>query len=73
MFVKGLGGAGFDLPGPAVTRGRGASVLGNPRPALARGPPVLIPWTGPCLLLQTFNWSVFGVGLGQRQVQAMPK
>lgn len=35
--------------------------------ALVRVPHALIPWTGPCLLLQTFNRGPFGVWLGQQQ------
>jgi len=47
VFVTGRGGAGFHSQGPALTRGRGGYFSGNPRPTPARGPPALIPWTGP--------------------------
>ena len=43
VFVMGRGGAGFHSPDPALTRGRGGYVSGNPRPAPVRGPPALIP------------------------------
>jgi len=33
----------------------GGYVSGNPRPAPVRGPPALIPWTGPCVLPPIFN------------------
>jgi len=64
VFVTGRGGAGFHSPGPALTRGRGGYFSGNPRPAPARGPPALIPWTGPRLLPPIFNGDPSGVWVG---------
>jgi hypothetical protein len=46
-FVTGLGGTGFALGGPAITRARGPYFLPSPRPAPVRGPTQLMPWTGP--------------------------
>ena len=61
MFVMGRDGAGFHSPDPALTRGRGVYVSGNARPAPVRGPPALIPWTGPRLLPPIFNGDPSGV------------
>ena len=47
MFVKGRGGAGFALGGPAATDAREAYFVPFPRHAPVRGPATLIPWTGP--------------------------
>ena len=77
MFVTGRGGAGFHSQGPALTRGRGGYFSGDPRPAPARGPPALIPWTGPHLLPPIFNRDPSGVWVGRGpewgQGQGMPK
>jgi len=77
VFVTGRGGPGFHSPDPALTRGRGGYVLGNPRPAPVRGPPALIPWTGPRLLAPIFNGDASGVLVGQGpergQGQGIPK
>ena len=77
VFVTGRGGAGFHSPDPALTRGRGGYVSGNPRPAPVRGPPALIPWTGPSLLPPIFNGDLSGVWVGRvperGQGQGMPK
>ena len=77
MFITGWGGAGFHSPDPALTRGRGGYVSGNPRPAPVRSPPALIPWTGPRLLPPIFNGDPSGVCVGQGpergQGQGMPK
>ena len=78
VFVTGRGGADFHSQGPAVKRGRGGGYFsGNPRPAPARGPPVLIPWTGPHLLPPIFNGDPSGVWVGRGpergQGQGMPK
>jgi len=77
VFVTGRGGAGFHSQGPALTRGRGGYFSGNPRPAPARGPPALIPWTGPHLLPPIFNGDPSGVWVGRGpergQGQGMPK
>jgi len=77
VFVTGRGGAGFHSPDPALTRGRGGYVSGNPRPAPVRGPPALIPWTGPRLLPPIFNGDPSGVWVGRGpergQGQGMPK
>ena len=77
MFFTGRGGAGFHSPDPALTRGRGGYVSGNPRPATVRGPPALIPWTGPRLLAPIFNGDPSGVWVGRgperAQGQGMPK
>ena len=64
VFVTGRGGAGFQSPEPALTRGRGVYVSGNHRPAPVRGPPALIPWTGPGLLPHIFNGNPSGVWVG---------
>ena len=77
MFVTGRGGAGFHSPGPALTPGWGGYFSGNPRPAPTRGPPALIPWTGPRLLPHIFNRDQSGVWVGRgpegAQGQGMPK
>jgi len=77
VFVTGRGGAGFHSPDPALTRGRGGYVSGNQRSAPFRGPPALIPWTGPRLLPPIFNGDLAGgwVGRGPErgQGQGMPK
>jgi len=77
VFVTGRGGAGFYSPDPALTRGRGGYVSGNPRPAPVRGPPTLIPWTGPRLLPPIVNGDPSGVWVGRGpergQGQGMPK
>jgi len=77
VFVTGRGGAGFHAPDPALTRGRGGYVSGNHRPAPVRGPPALIPWTGPRLLPPIFNRDPSGVWVGwgpeRGQGQGMPK
>ena len=77
VFVTGRGGAGFHSPDPALKRGRGGYVWGNPRPAPVRGPPALIPWTGPGLLPPIFNGDPSGVWVGRGpergQGQGMPK
>jgi len=65
VFVTGRGGAGFHSPDPALTRGRGGYVSGNPRPAPVRGPPALIPSTGPRLLPAMFNGTCLGYGWGR--------
>jgi len=75
--LTGRGGAGFHSPGPALTWGRGGYFSGNPRPAPARGPPALIPWTGPRLLPHIFNGERSGVWVGglpeRAQGHRMPK
>jgi len=77
VFVTRRGGAGFHSPDPALTRGRGGYVSGNHRPAPVRGPPALIPWTGPRLLPPIFNGDPSGVWVGRGpergQGQGMPK
>jgi len=77
VFVTGRGGVGSHSPGPALTRGRGVYLSGNPCPAPARGPPALIPWTGPRLLPHIFNRDPSGVWVGRgperAQGQGMPK
>ena len=77
VFVTGWGGAGFHSPDPALTWGRGGYVSGNRRPAPVRGPPALIPWTGPRLLPPIFNGGPSGVWVGRGpergQGQGMPK
>jgi len=77
VFVTGGGGGVFHSPDPALTRGRGGYVSGNPRPAPVSGPPVLIPWMGPRLLPPIFNGDPSGVWVGRGpewgQEQAMPK
>jgi len=77
VFVTERGGAGFHSPDPALTLGRGGYVAGNPRPAPVRGPPALIPWTGPRLLPPIFNGDPSGVWVGRGpergQGQGMPK
>ena len=65
VFVTGRGGAGFHSQGPALTRGLEAYFSGNPRPTPARGPPALIPWTGPHLLIPIFNGDPSGVWVGR--------
>jgi len=61
VFVTGRGGAGFHSPDPALTR----------------GPPALIPWTGPRLLPPIFNGDPSGVWVGRGpergQGQGMPQ
>ena len=61
VFVTGRGGAGYHSRGPALTRSRGGYFSGNPRPVPVRGPPTLIPWTGPRLLPPIFNGEPSGV------------
>ena len=61
VFVTGRGGVGFHSSGPALTRSRGGYFSGNPHPAPVRGPPTLIPWTGPRLLPPIFNGDPSGV------------
>jgi len=77
VFVTGRGGAGFHLPDPALTRGRGGYFSGNHRPAPLRGPPALIPWTGTRLLPGIFNGDPSEVWVGwgpeREQRQGMPK
>jgi len=77
VFVTGRGGAVFHLPDPALTWGHGGYFSGNPHPAPVRGPPALIPWTGPRLLPPIFNGDPSGVWVGQGlelgQGQGMPK
>jgi len=65
VFVTGRGGGAFHSPDPALTQGRGGYVSGNPRPAPVRGPPALIPWTGPHLLPPIFNGDPSGAWVGQ--------
>ena len=43
----GAGRGGFSLARPRPYTGPGGYFWGNPRPAPVRGPPALIPWTGP--------------------------
>jgi len=77
VFGRGRGGPVFHWPDPALTWGRGGYFLRNPRPAPVRGPPVLIPWTGPRLLPPIFNRDPSGVwegrGLEREPGQGMPK
>ena len=77
VFVTGRGGAVFHSPEAALTLCRGGYFLCNPRPAPVRGPPALIPWTGPRLLPPIFNGDPSGVwvgrGLERGQGQGMPK
>jgi len=77
VFVIGRGGVSFPSPDPALTRGQGEYVSGNPRPAPVRGPPALIPWTGPHLLPPIFNRGRSGVWVGRGpergQGQGMPE
>jgi len=77
VFVTGWGGTGFHSPDPALTRVWGGYVSGNHRPAPVRGPPALIPWTGPRLLPPIFNGDPSGVWVGRGpergQGQGMPK
>jgi len=76
VFVTGRGGAGFHSPDPALTWGREGYVSRNPRPAPVKGPPALIPWTGPRLLVRVFNGDPSGVWVGRwperGQWQRMP-
>ena len=77
MFVIGRGGAVFHLPDPTLTWGRGGYFSGNHCPAPIRGPPALIPWTGPRLLPPIFSrdpsegW--VGQGLEPGQGQGIPQ
>ena len=81
MFVTGRGGAGFHSPGTALTRGQGGYFWGNPRPPAARGPPALIPWTGPHLLPPIFSLDPSGEwvergpegGQGQGMLKKTPR
>jgi len=61
VFVTGRGGAGYHSPGPALTRSPGGYFSGIPRPVPIRGPPTLIPCTGPHLLPPIFNGEPSGV------------
>jgi len=49
------GWGGFSLARPRPYTEPGGYFWGNPRPTPIRGPPILIPWTGPHLLLLIFN------------------
>jgi len=73
----GAGRGGFSLTRPRPYTGPGGYFSGNPRPAPARGPPALIPWTGPRLLPPIFNGDPSGVWVGRGpergQGQGMPK
>ena len=73
----GAGRGGFSLARPRPYTGPGGYVSGNPRPAPVRGPPALIPWTGPRLLPPIFNGDPSGVWVGRGpergQGQGMPK
>jgi len=51
----GAGRGGFLLARPRPYTGPGGYFSGNPRPAPVRGPPALIPWTGPRLLPPIFD------------------
>jgi len=64
VFVTGRGRAGFHSPDPALTRGRGGYVSVNPYPAPVRGPPALIPWTGPRLYHLFLTGTPIGYGWG---------
>jgi len=64
VFGTGRGGAGFDPSGPALTRSRGGYYSGNPRPAPVRGPPILIPGTGPRLLPPSVKGTCLGYEWG---------
>ena len=72
-YRAGLGG--FSLARPRPYTGPGGYVSGNHRPAPIRGPPALIPWTGPRLLTTIFNADPSGVWVGpgpdRGQVQGM--
>jgi len=61
VFVTGRGRAGIDLLDPALNQGRGGTFSGNPCPAPVRGPPALMPLTGPRLLPPIFNGDPSGV------------
>jgi len=61
----GAGRGRFSLARPRPYTGPGGYVSGNPRPAPIRGPPALIPWTGPRLLLPSFNGDLSGVWVGR--------
>jgi len=73
----GAGWGGFSLARSRPYTGPGGYVSGNPRPAPVRGPPAVIPWTGPCLLPPIFNRDPSGVwvwrGPERGQGQGMPK
>jgi len=60
---------GFPSPGPALTRGRGGYLGGDPLPASVQGESRLIPWTGPrCsppVVTGTRLWNGRGRGPGQ--------
>ena len=77
VFVTGRGGAVFHSPDHALTWVRRGYFSGNHGPAPVRGPPALIPWTGPRLLPPIFNGNPSGVwvarGLERGQGQGMPK
>jgi len=67
----------FSLVRPRPYTGPGGYVSGNPRPAPVRGPPAIIPWTGPRLLPPILNGDPSGVWVGRGpergQGQGIPK
>ena len=73
----GAGRGGFSLARPHPYTGPGGYVSGNPRPAPVRGPPAIIPWTGPRLLPPILNGDPSGVWVGRGpergQGHGMPK
>jgi len=73
----GAGQGGFSRARPRPYTGPGGYFSGNPRPAPVRGPPALIPWTGPRLLPPILTGDRSGVWVGRGpergQGQGMPK
>jgi len=69
----GLGGAGFHVPGPALTAGRGGYFGGDPRDAPIGGKSPLIAWTGSRLSPLVLTGTRLGNGWGRGQGQGTLK
>ena len=77
VFLMGRSGRVFTCQTPPLHGAGGGYVSCNPHPTPVRGPPALIPWTGPRLLPPIFNRDPSRVWVGRvperGQGQGMPK